>query len=244
MRCFISLLFVILFSTFAFSQDKQKEKNELTEISVCSIEFLGIGKTLDWRFNFTYNFNTDKDGSVKDLKHIQTSKLMSSFLDQQKILDCIKGWKLKPQDKYQVEVITGNILVNTSFSISSKKETITYSYDTKTFEFSNFEKENNIKKDISICYPKLTQSGRQSSFRFNYRYIIQTDKEGLPKDLIYLGSKYNYESLADSSTVIPCIEKWKLSPSTKYSIYINIGTSGGPNSLNILSKDESIKIIL
>lgn len=99
------------------------------------------------------------------------------------------------------------------------------------------------KFEILPCSPKLTESGRQSSFRFSYRYWTLTNEYGLVKKVNYLNPN-NSESLADSSDVIPCIEKLKLSPLSKYMIYISFGTTGDENFISISNKAESIKIIL
>ena len=98
--------------------------------------------------------------------------------------------------------------------------------------------------EIYRCSPKLTEAGRQSSFRFNYRYLISTDEKGLVKKVIWLNSKDVNTSLVDLSGVIPCLEKLKLSSSKSYLIYISVGTTGGENFISFSNKDESIKIIL
>lgn len=100
------------------------------------------------------------------------------------------------------------------------------------------------KFEILPCSPKLTEFGRQSSFRFNYRYWTLTNEKGEVNKVIYLKSETNSESLSDSSEVIPCIEKLKLSPSSKYMIIISVGTTGGDNFMSISNKNELIKIIL
>ncbi len=113
-----------------------------------------------------------------------------------------------------------------------------------TFSSFAFSQTDEPKKfEIFPCSPKITESGRQSSFRFSYRYWTLTNEEGAVKKVTYLNPN-NSESLADSSVVIPCIEKLKLSPSNKYMIYISFGTTGGDNFISISNKNESIKIIL
>ena len=111
-----------------------------------------------------------------------------------------------------------------------------------TFVFSQTDKPK--KFETLSCSPKLTDSGRQASFRFGYRYWTLTNEDGSVKKVTYLKSKYNYESLADSSGVIPCLEKLKLTPSSKYMIYISFGTTGGENFISVSNKNELIKIIL
>ncbi len=243
-RILFAIFLLILISTFSFSQDKQNEKSLLTEISVCPIELLETGKTLDWRFNFAYKFNTDKNGYIEELTHTQKSKLMSSFIDQNKILNCILRWKLKPQDNYQAEIITGNILVNTSFSLSSKKEKITYSYDTKTFEFETLDKKIDSKKEITVCSINLRVG--VANFYSSYRFIVTTDKIGNVDKVQQLSEKsalpfFNFEDFA------PCIKNWKLEPNENYGVLFSLGTKNSGvqrNFIEISSKNESIKMYL
>lgn len=113
--------------------------------------------------------------------------------------------------------------------------------------FSNFvfsQSDKTKKFEILPCSPKLTDAGRQSNFRFGYRYWTLTNVDGSVKKVTYLKSEYNYESLADSSGVISCLEKLKLTPSSKYMIYISFGTTGGENFISVSNKMELIKIIL
>jgi hypothetical protein len=112
------------------------------------------------------------------------------------------------------------------------------------FAFSQDKNANDVEREISICRPELTESGRQSSFRFGYNYIPQKKEDGSIENVRYIKSKTNYESLADSSSVIPCIEKWKLKPLSKYRIWIRIGSNTNPNFLIISNKEEKIRIII
>ncbi len=113
-----------------------------------------------------------------------------------------------------------------------------------SFVFSqDNEAKDNVEREISICHPGLTEKGRQSSFHFTFRYTVQTAKEGLVKEVTYFKSKYDVNHLAITSHIIPCIKKWKLTPSKTYLIYIHFGTTG-ENSLQIRGKNEKIKILL
>ena len=102
--------------------------------------------------------------------------------------------------------------------------------------------------EISVCRPEITEAGRQSSFRFNYYYILATDNSGgIAETKTILPSEKERRSwsyLMHDSKVVPCLRKWKLAPVTRYVVYISVGTTSDPEFLSISSKIFSIRIDL
>ena len=98
--------------------------------------------------------------------------------------------------------------------------------------------------EISVCRPSMTEAGRTASFRFNYVYLITADENGIVKKVGELLDHKKFRSLMDDSEVIPCLEKWKLKPSEKYTIVVSVGTTGGDQYLLISGKKDKIKINL
>lgn len=115
--------------------------------------------------------------------------------------------------------------------------------------FSNFafaqtsEGENN-KKEISVCFPEITEAGRQSNFQLNYLYWVKTDEKGFISWIKPAQKLGQYRSFMNVESVIPCIKKWKLNASNKYIIQIIIGTNKETSFLQISDKKEIIKINL
>jgi hypothetical protein len=97
---------------------------------------------------------------------------------------------------------------------------------------------------FSICKPTITESGRQSSFQFSYRYFVYTDTNGKIEKVKEVGDFTKFRHLMDDKDVIPCIKKWKLKPSQRYLVTINVGTTSAENSFTISNKTMVIKFIL
>jgi hypothetical protein len=109
--------------------------------------------------------------------------------------------------------------------------------------FSQKIKTQNDEIKFSVCQPTITESGRQSSFHFNYRYRITTDENGDVKGLKTISDFKDYRSLMNDENLIPCIKKWRLKPSEKFMITISVGTTG-KNSFQIANKTMNIVILL
>lgn len=114
------------------------------------------------------------------------------------------------------------------------------------FSSYTFSQTAEVKKEqveISICRPEITESGRQAGFHFGYVYRVVTDEKGLIKELKELVDSKKYRGYMNDENVIPCIKKWKLKPSEKYIVTIDVGTTGD-EFLVISNKKDKIKINL
>lgn len=111
------------------------------------------------------------------------------------------------------------------------------------FAFSQTTEAESEQIEIGICRPLIKESGRQSSFHFNYVYMAIVDETGLVKKVKEVLDHKKFRSLMNDEDVIPCIGKWKLKPSKTYIITISVGTSGD-QYLFISNKKDKIKINL
>jgi|SRR5215831_2088307 len=115
---FLSVLVII-------PQAAETERNRPAKtITVCHIEFTGLGKAATWHFNYTYSVDTDQNGSVDKITKLHDSK-GAEMTREDKIMECIKTWKLGPSNKYFVLFSVGTTSATNYISISeSKGETI------------------------------------------------------------------------------------------------------------------------
>ena len=101
---------------------------------------------------------------------------------------------------------------------------------------------------ISVCWPKITEAGRQSSFQFNYFYRLTTDDDGKIVDVKTIlpseKDKKMFSYFMDDSEVTPCLRKWTMKPAGKYFVNIFVGTTSTPQFLSVSSKTVSIRIDL
>jgi hypothetical protein len=49
--------------------------------------------------------------------------------------------------------------------------------------FSQIADTKNDKIEISVCHPEITESGKQSSFQFSYRYVVMSNENGSIKEV-------------------------------------------------------------
>ena len=112
-----------------------------------------------------------------------------------------------------------------------------------TFAYSQTVVNEHDEKEISICLPQMTEAGRQSTFHFTYIYRLMADENGVIKKISPILADEKHKYLIDSDNVIPCLKKWKLSPTGIYMVTINVGTTG-ENSLTISNKLKSLRIFL
>jgi len=113
-----------------------------------------------------------------------------------------------------------------------------------SFAFSQISEAKSEELKISVCSPKITQEGRQSSFQVSYHYRVLTDKDGLVKEVKEITDNKRFRWLMNDEDVIPCIKEWKLKPSEKYFVTIFVGTTSEQDFLSVSSKTVNIKILL
>ena len=113
-----------------------------------------------------------------------------------------------------------------------------------SFAFSQTAEKDRKQIKINICQPSITEAGRQSSFQFSYIYLVITNEEGSIKKVTELLDHKKFKHLMNDEKVIPCIKNWRLKPSERYIVKIDVGTTSTERSLSILSKTVKIKLIL
>ena len=123
-RCFILVLLIFTFVTFALSQDVKNENSCINEITLCPIKL----KVSAANFYTSYRFvvTTDKNGKVDKVKQ-SDKKSALPFFNFDEFAPCIKNWKLEPKESYGVFFFLGtrDFAGQKNFiQISNKKETI------------------------------------------------------------------------------------------------------------------------
>ena len=113
---------MVLILSLAASAQSGNMKKQATEITVCGIELTGPGKTAEFHFNYVYLLTTDSVGDVSriDQLHRDNPKLVND----EKLLNCIRSWKLKPVRNYSVMVSFGTKSHENLVSVSNEEEVI------------------------------------------------------------------------------------------------------------------------
>jgi hypothetical protein len=92
-----ALLCMLIAPSSATSEDTPSNKI----ISVCRIEYTALGKSANWHLNYTYIVETNSDGSVEKVTRVGNEN-RPAFVREDKIIECIKTWKLSPSGKHVV----------------------------------------------------------------------------------------------------------------------------------------------
>lgn len=85
-------------------------------IAVCRIEYTALGKSANWRLNYMYAVRTDNKGTVEKVMNIRNEP-KPAFIAEDKMIDCIKTWKLSPPGNYAVVISIGTHGSENSISI-------------------------------------------------------------------------------------------------------------------------------
>lgn len=107
------------FNNLAFSQTV-KEKDREIKFNICVPEITEAGRQSNFHFTYRYRVVTDAGGSVKDINELSNSKNYRSLMNNENIIPCIKGWKLKPSERYFVSISAGTTSAENSFDISNR----------------------------------------------------------------------------------------------------------------------------
>jgi hypothetical protein len=105
------LIFLTAQPLFAQSKDRAPRKH----IAVCRIELTDMGRTARFHFNYMYSLQVKTDGSVEQIAKLR-EKEYPAFVREEKLIECMKTWKLEPAGKY---------VVNVSFGTSGDEDSIT-----------------------------------------------------------------------------------------------------------------------
>lgn len=113
-----AVFLVLTFTTFAFSQSSEKRKQ--FEIDICRPEITEAGRQSSFHFNYIYRVTTDTKGSVKTVNELLDHRKYKSLMNDEKVIPCIKEWKLKPSENYIVTISVGTTGGENFLNISSK----------------------------------------------------------------------------------------------------------------------------
>ena len=98
-------------------------------------------------------------------------------------------------------------------------------------------------KTISVCRIELTATGRAANFRFNYIYQMTTDESGAVQKVSQLAERK--PKMVREDKLVDCMRTWQLGPSTQYVVSFSIGTTGGPNYIQVVQPErDSLKLVL
>lgn len=88
---------------------------------------------------------------------------------------------------------------------------------------------------LSECPVELTEAGRSTTFRYQWLFLLETDKRGAVRSLSQLMPKSDL-GLVNEAVLRKGVSTWILEPNSKYSVAFSIGTTGGPNSVSITNR--------
>lgn len=104
MKTFTCILVIALFAGNVFSQVRRPRASK--SFSVCEIEYTELGRTANWQLTLFYVLKTNEDGSVDRVRGLVESK-RQNFNNEDKLLECVKSWKMTPSGKYVVSFSLG-----------------------------------------------------------------------------------------------------------------------------------------
>ncbi len=126
MNVVIRVIGLVFLSTFIAIPQAAKIEDEkpAKTITICRIELTELGRTASFHFNYLYSVETDQNGSVEKIKKLRGPN-QSEMVREDKMLECLKTWKLRPSTKYFVLFSIGTTSAPNYISISEiKGETI------------------------------------------------------------------------------------------------------------------------
>lgn len=95
----VGLLLMTTVPSSALSEDNLSNKT----ISICQIEYTALGKSANWHLNYTYVVETNIEGAVKTVMKVEKEKRPAfAFVQEEKIIECIKTWKLSPSGRHVI----------------------------------------------------------------------------------------------------------------------------------------------
>lgn len=91
------------------------------------------------------------------------------------------------------------------------------------------------------CPVKLTDSGRQTCFRYVYSFRVETDGNGFVSSLKEVRTPTDHTLLTEAS-MRESVESWIFEPNSSYWVVFSVGTTGGPNRVSISSYKAGVKL--
>ncbi len=148
------IFLLVLFSSIAFSQTKEKESKIKQEFTICNITFTEAGKTVHHQYSYDYLINSDQNGKVDKITTLH--KTRPKLVNEEDFIPCIKSWKFNPSSRIFVKIFYGTTSSNFSISILDidKKEAVKIPLPIDS-DVSQINKDNDFKKAITLCSIKL-----------------------------------------------------------------------------------------
>ena len=91
------------------------EKPPAKMITVCRVEFTGIGKAASFHFNYLYSISTGEDGAVEKITKLAERR--PDMVREDKMIECMRTWKLEPSSRYNVVFSVGTTSATDYISI-------------------------------------------------------------------------------------------------------------------------------
>lgn len=110
------LAILVLLVIISASSGRSVETPSSKTITVCRIEYTALGKQANWHFDFLYIVKTNEKGLVEDVTKLEKDK-RPSFINEDRIVACVKGWNLFPAGKYVALFSIGTNTENNSVSV-------------------------------------------------------------------------------------------------------------------------------
>ena len=116
LRYLLAVALLLTAPSSAASEDSSSKKT----ISVCRVEYTALGKSANWHLNYTYIVETNNDGAVGRVTKVGNED-RPVFVREDKIIECIKTWKLSPSGRHVVVFSIGTHGNENSISIVDPK---------------------------------------------------------------------------------------------------------------------------
>lgn len=109
--------------------------------------------------------------------------------------------------------------------------------------FAQDEKPKKTEKKITVCRFELTEAGRQSSFHFNFVYLLQVAETGETSKISELLDHKKYSKFVRDDLFLECMKNWRLSPAGKYFVIFSVGTTSDPTTISIRTPDKETIVL-
>lgn len=103
--CFI--LSVALNLTLSMPLSGQEAKQDSAQrIKLCPIKYTGLGKVATFRVDYRFAVSTGGDDQVDSVRRIE-DKAPPGLINEEKLPDCLKTWRLEPNRDYLINLNIG-----------------------------------------------------------------------------------------------------------------------------------------
>ena len=116
----ILILSVLILTSFSSLGARTQASSNNKTITVCRFELTSMGKMASFHFNYMYRISTDETGAVQKVSRLDKRK--AEMISEDKLLDCIRTWKLGPSDRYAVVFSIGTTSDPNYITIAGPKQ--------------------------------------------------------------------------------------------------------------------------